>query len=168
MSDLFDLRRTEVPWALPDRLILASGRPVSVWFDAFRVHSPALLFSSTLTWDPSGASEEPDDWPDLTGTRPGREPVRVEVLADGALWVNDPRNEHPLDFCNASAVPGFATASWWIPVVPRTLQFTVQTNLLPDTVHAGIDATGWQEVVDQVVRLDSNADEPLRSWSSGR
>ncbi len=91
----------------------------------------------------------PTTGPTSPATRPGREPVRVEVLADGALWVDDARNEHPLDFCNASAVPGSAPASWWIPVVPRTLQFTVQTNLLPDTVHAGIDATGWQEVVDQ-------------------
>lgn len=157
MSDLIDLRRTEVPWALQDRLVLATDGPVSLWLDAFRLHSQALLFSSTLVWDPTAVSEDPDDWPDLTGTRPGREPVRLEVLANETQWVNDPRSEQPLDFFNASAVPGFATASWWIPVVPRALKFTVQTSLLPDTIHADIDASGWQDAVDHVIHLNREA-----------
>lgn len=155
MTNLFELRRAELPWPLTDQLVLADEGTVALWFDAFRLHSRALLFSSTLIWNPEDTSDDGDDWPDLTGTRPGRQAVRIQVVADGERWENDPGSEQTLDFFGASAVPGFATASWWLPFVPQTLKISVQADLIGGAAEATMDASSWRELAGRARQLQA-------------
>jgi hypothetical protein len=110
-----------MPAPLEGRAVLALGRGRAFWADAFRGYPDGITFTTHYRWIRGHLPEaDPDAWPNLAIQFAASDPVNITADVDGR---GEPRSTgtqggHALHAVGSAAVPGIATAEWWLPEVP--------------------------------------------------